>query len=134
MKQHLASVRVLAVTALLGIAGFAIANPDWAAKSPSQGLPKSGSVKVEGTCTPDVPYQTTGAVRVNYWPVGGGAKMVSVVQIPPGKTGRVAWGPFTLSGLTSGTSYNISVEIDLIDPKTKNEATLGTDTKQQAAP
>ena len=133
MKKLVVRGSGVAVIALLIIAGFVIANPDWAANSPSKSqLP--GGIVVQGTITPDAPYQTSGSARVNYWPVGGGPKSVAAFLITAGQTGLVTWGPYTLSGLNPGQQYNFCVEIDVMDPNTFTTVTYETDTKQQTSP
>ncbi len=133
MKKHLVGIGTVALMTLVGFVGFVIANPDWTPGSPSK-APGPGSIIVQGTFTPSTPYQTTGTVRVNCWPTGGGQKTVTTALVPPGQTGLTPWGPYTISGLASGQQYNFSVEIDVINPGNNATATYQTDTNQQTAP
>jgi hypothetical protein len=80
----------------------------------SSGYPKAGTMQgtmiVQGTTTASCGYSFSGTGTVYYWPGGGGIQQSTSITVNT-MTGN--WGPLTISGLTSGTSYNVVVQVNL---------------------
>lgn len=112
MKKFHFPITLVMLLILLVFGRLLFANPNWNADYPMAGS-TVGTIISQGTITPPNSYVTTGTARVTIWPVGGGPEIVTSFTLPSGQSGNISWGPWTVSGLTSGTPYNVSVDIDL---------------------
>jgi len=105
--------KVVAVT--LAVLFLCVAQVCGATNTWSSGYPATGSmtgtISIEGSATLDSGYSSTANAQVTVIPVGGGDQIVQTFAITPGQTGTFGWGPVPVSGLTSGTSYNVIVSI-----------------------
>jgi hypothetical protein len=113
----------LSCVIVVGLAGFVFVpaakavNPSWTAGYPQPGTAVS-TILVKGQISVADTETTTGAARITAWLVGGGPMNVTNITVPVG-SGLVTWGEkATNNTLTSGSTYNVVVSIEV-----KNKAT-----------
>jgi len=100
----------LAVAILMVCAGLALAinKPIYDTGYPKTGN-NAGEILVKGTTQMDEGWTPTGSGQIVAWPVGGGATTSQSISVRADGT----WGEASIGGLTSGTNYNVVVQVTL---------------------
>jgi hypothetical protein len=103
---------VLGLAAFLLVPSAKAANPSWTTGYPKPGT-AAGTILVKGEINIADTLTTTGAARIQAWLVGGGPMNVTNFTVPVG-SGVITWGEAaTDSNLTSGSTYNVVVSIEV---------------------
>jgi hypothetical protein len=100
----------LALSAILLFTSGARANPDWYDGFPKTGT-NAGTILVRATANFAAGTTTNGTVIVKYWNTGGGAIKQQNFTIKANQTGPIDTGELTVTGLTSGQKYNVTITI-----------------------
>ena len=103
-------VAAVALSALFLLTSGVCANPDWTATYPKTGTNR-GTILVRATANFGAGTTTNGTVVVTYWVVNGGAAKTQNFTIKAGQTGQIDTGVLTVTGLTAGQDYNVTVNI-----------------------
>jgi hypothetical protein len=128
MNQKPTFVIALVVIGLLASRIWADGGNTWAAGYPKAGS-NAGSILVKGTASLDTGFTFTGAGQVVYWPQGGGQVVTAAITVD---TTNGKWGETTVTGLTTGVTYNVFVEAN--EKAGGVQFLLGTDPATVTAP
>jgi hypothetical protein len=102
----------LILLGLSGIAAYGFPLPDgskneWTAGYPKSGPANSGKILVKGKATCSCTFTGNGSAVA--WPVGGGGQTIAAVAV----AADGSWGEVAITGLTSGTTYNVLVQVSV---------------------
>jgi hypothetical protein len=100
---------LLLVLVLLGLAAApaqAQGTASWTTGYPKAGS-GSGTIVIKGTTTPDSGWTVGATGQVIVWPQNGGASTTQTFSV----NCNGSWGEVTISGLTTGQTYNVVVQI-----------------------
>jgi hypothetical protein len=127
MKRISGFIVAIALVGLLVSRVHGAGGNTWAAGYPKAST-MAGTILVKGTATADTGYTFTGTGQVAYWPVGGGQVQTTTITV----NGNGTWGESPVSGLTTGTTYNVVVQVN--EKSGMTTVTLATDPAQVKAP
>jgi hypothetical protein len=123
-------IPVIALVAVAVLASPALANPTYSAGYPKTG-PTTGGIVVKGTINLSTGTVTTGQAMITAVLVGGGPVKTGGFSVVQNQSGEINWGEAEITGLTSGQTYNITVQITV---RTGAVIThMATDTKTATA-
>jgi hypothetical protein len=127
MKRTSTFIIALVVAGLIALQVHAAGTNTWATGYPKTGT-ATGTILVKGTATPDTGFTLSNTGQVAFWPVGGG-KVLFFNNLSVNADGT--WGETSVTGATSGVTYNVVVQINETSGQTGH--TLATDPKTAKA-